>query len=53
MQDKDVPIIEQHEEGNIQESATPNVEADENDQEEDVLVEENVTPFYMNTGMSF
>jgi len=41
----------QHEEDIVQTLSTSPVHTDENIQEEDVLVEENVTPFYMNSGI--
>ena len=43
---------QQADEGLVQAISTSTVHAEENIQEEDVLVEENVTPFYMNSGRS-
>ncbi len=45
-------IRQQHGEDIAQTLATSPAHTDENIQEEDVLVEENVTPFYMNSGIS-
>jgi hypothetical protein len=41
---------QKQEEEIIQKPSTPSINIDENVPEEDVLVEENITPFYMNTG---
>jgi hypothetical protein len=42
---------QQQEEEIVQTSSPSPAHTDENIQEEDILVEENVTPFYMNSGI--
>ncbi|CAF2712568.1 unnamed protein product [Rotaria sp. Silwood2] len=48
--EENIQHVEQEDEEIIQGSSISPIHMDENGQEEDVLVEENITPFYMNSG---